>query len=274
MARAGFYVASKVRQSPEWHPDEILVDRAKVGDGTAFVELCRRHSGMAMRIINRILRNDEDTEDVLQEATLKAYLHLNGFDGRAKFSTWFTRIAVNSALMLLRKRRGVLEISIDKTGEVGTCSQWDHKDSRDNPEQCFERQQRANLIHSAILQLPPALCNVVELQYLRELSNKEIARCLGISLAATKSRLLRARTALRVSVQREARKSHAGAESVRAKQPASLPISGNDFKASPTRRQSKTRSSPEFQVPVKLVSPTWKETIPVEDEELSMVGGR
>lgn len=258
--------------------DLLLLLAACAGDSQAFVKLCKPHSKRLLLTLYRITKNWQDAEDALQEALMKAFLHLDSFQGKANFSTWFTRIAVNSALMLLRKRRGVLEIAIDKTGEVGTYSEWDLKDSRDNPEQCFERQQRADLIHLAILQLPPDLCDVVELRYSRDLSNKEIARCLGISLAAAKSRLLRARTALRVSVQREARKSPTRAESVWAKQPPSLTISGNDFKASPTCRQSTSGSGPELiehnHIPVRLVSPSSKQTINVGDVEPSTVGGR
>ena len=187
--------------------DVLLVTAASSGNSHAFAELSRPHSKRVLLTLYRITKNWQDAEDVFQETLMKAFLHLDSFQGKASFSTWFTRIAVNNALMLLRRRRGVLEIAIDKTGEVGTYKEWDLEDSRDNPEQCFERQQRAGLIQSGILQLPPILRKVVELQHSRGLSNKEIACCLGISLAATKSRLLRARIALRVFVQHEAGKS-------------------------------------------------------------------
>jgi RNA polymerase sigma factor (sigma-70 family) len=187
--------------------DVLLLLAACSGESQAFIELCKPHSKRLLLTLYRITKNWQDAEDALQEALMKAYLHLDSFQGKANFSTWFTRIAVNSALMLLRKRRGVLEIAIDKTGEMGTYNEWDLQDSRDNPEQCFERQHRTDLLQSGILQLPPKLRKVVELQQSRDLSNKEIARSLGLSLAATKSRLLRARAALRVFVQYETRKS-------------------------------------------------------------------
>jgi hypothetical protein len=179
--------------------------------------------------------------------------------------------------MLLRRRRGVLELAIDSTGEVGTYNGWDLQDSRDNPEQCFESQQRADLIQCAILQLPPELRKVIELQYSRDMSNREIARGLGISLAATKSRLLRARTALRVFVQREADKSPARAESVWAKQPPFPINNGSDIKASSTRRKRRNRIPGLIEHkcgPVKVMSPTWKDTLHLGDEELSAIGGR
>jgi RNA polymerase sigma factor (sigma-70 family) len=200
--------------------DALLVLAACSGDTHAFVELSTPHSKRALLTLYRITKNWQDAEDALQEALMKAFLHLDSFQGRANFSTWFTSIAVNTALMLLRKRRNVLEISLDNAGEVGTYPEWNLNDSRDNPEQCFERQQRSDLIQKGILQLPPELRKVVELQHSRDLSNQEIARCLGISLAATKSRLLRARKALRVFVQRQTAKPPTSAEPLFVKQPA------------------------------------------------------
>ena len=198
----------------EKQSDVLLALAACSGNSHAFVELSKPHAKRILLTLYRITKNWQDAEDLLQEALMKAFLHLDSFQGKASFSTWFTSIAVNTAFMLLRKRRGVIEIEIDKVGEVGKSSEWDLKDSRDNPEQCFERQQRADLIQSGIMQLPPELRKVVELQCSRDLSNKEIARCLGISLTATKSRLLRAKTALRVFVQREVGKPRSNAEPV------------------------------------------------------------
>jgi RNA polymerase sigma factor (sigma-70 family) len=199
--------------------DALLVLAACSGDSHAFIELSRPHCKRALLTLYRITKNWQDAEDALQEALMKAFLHLDSFQGKASFSTWFTSIAVNSALMILRKRRNVVEIALDKGDEWGTYPEF-FKDYRDNPEQCFERQQLSDLIRSGILQLPPDLRKVVELQHSKDLSNKEIARCLGISLAATKSRLLRARKALRVFVQGHADKPPTNAKPVFAKQPA------------------------------------------------------
>ncbi len=196
MARAGLYIASELRQSLEWHPDEVLVDRAKVGDGTAFVELCRRHSSMAMRMINRIIRNDEDTEDVLQEATLKAYLHLNGFDGRAKFSTWFTRIAVNSALMFLRKKRSRPAQSLEDFTREERGEYLHFSDGLPNPESIAVQSQLATRLNQAIRRLPPVLRDVTEIRHSGDFSVEEVAGMAGLTVAATKSRLLRARKIL------------------------------------------------------------------------------
>jgi RNA polymerase sigma factor (sigma-70 family) len=269
---------SSVDNGQDKKGDLLLVLAARSGDSHAFVELSKPHLNRILITLYRITGNRHDAEDVVQEVLMKAFLHLDSFQGKATFSTWFTSIAVNTALMQLRKRRRIQEIAIDNAGEVGTCSEWDLKDSRDNPEQCFERQQWAHLIQSGILQLPPELRKVVELQYSRDLSNKEIAGYLGISLAATKSRLLRARTALRVFVQREAGKPPASTELVWERQPVFQKNSENDIKASPTRRKSRNHRSPDLIehnfVPVKVMGPRSKETIHLGDEELSIVGGR
>jgi RNA polymerase sigma-70 factor, ECF subfamily len=218
---------STVDNGPDKRGDTLLVLAACSGDSYAFVKLSKPHSKRVLLTLYRITKNWQDAEDALQEALMKAFLHLDSFQGKANFSTWFTSIAVNSALMLLRKRRNVLEIALDNPDEVGAYPELNLKDSRDNPEQCFERQQRSNLIQSGILQLPPALRKVVELHHSKDLSNKEIAQCLGISLAATKSRLLRARKALRIYVQREAGRSPTRVEPAWAKRPA-FPIDSDN----------------------------------------------
>jgi len=218
---------STVASGRDKQSDAVLVIAACSGNSHAFAELSRPHSKRILLTLYRITKNWQDAEDAFQETLLKAFLHLDSFQGKASFSTWFTSIAVNTAFMLLRKRRGVPEIAINNVGEAGAPHEWDLKDPRDNPEQCFKRQQRADLLRSGILQLPPELRRVVELQHSRDLSNEEIARCLGISLAATKSRLLRARTALRVFVQRKVGKPPIRAAPVWAKHPA-VPKNGDN----------------------------------------------
>jgi DNA-directed RNA polymerase specialized sigma24 family protein len=96
--------------------DQNLVVRAKGGDTAAFVELGERHSTKVRRTVYRITRNWEDAEDALQESLLKAFRHLNGFENRSSFSSWLTKIAINSALMTLRKRRACKEVSMDVVG--------------------------------------------------------------------------------------------------------------------------------------------------------------
>ena len=180
--------------------DEVLVAAAKLGDHLAFVELWARHSNTAFRMVYRITGNHEDAEDVLQDAWIKAYVHLNTFDGRAKFSTWLTRIAINSALMILRRKRARPETSMEIT--VGDTRPYrEIADQTKNVEELYARHERVERLRRAICHLQPTLRNVVELRRSDDRSIKEIAEFAGISVAATKSRLLRARKILRKALE-------------------------------------------------------------------------
>jgi RNA polymerase sigma-70 factor, ECF subfamily len=257
--------------------DESLLSAACSGDSQAFVELSKPHFQRTLLTLYRITKNWQDAEDALQEALMKAFMHLDSFQGKARFSTWFTSIAVNTALMLLRKRRGILSIATDSAGEVGASSAWDLKDSRENPEQSFERLQRAAFVQSAVMQLPQELRKVAELRYSQDLSYDEIAQRLGISLSAAKSRLLRARTAIREFVQREVCKSPVSSRHVWTKRLALPKNSDGDLKASPTRRKSMSRCSPDSierkLVPLRAMSPAWEKAIHLGDEGPSPAGG-
>ncbi len=176
--------------------DEVLVAATKLGDCAAFAELWTRHSNTAFRMAYRITGNRDDAEDVIQDAWMKAYVHLKTFDGRAKFSTWLTRIAINSALMILRRRRAHPETSMEVTdGE--TWQQWEIADQTKNIEELYARHERVERLRRAIHRLQPTLRSVVEIHQSNDRSVKEIADLAGISVAATKSRLLRARKILR-----------------------------------------------------------------------------
>ena len=180
--------------------DEVLVAAAKSGDHLAFVELWTRHSNSAFRMVYRITGNQEDSEDVIQDAWIKAYVHLNTFDGRAKFSTWLTRIAINSALMILRRKRARPETSM----EITDGDTWPYREIADqtkNVEELYARHERVERLRRAICHLQPTLRNVVELRQSNDRSVKEIAELAGISVAATKSRLLRARKILRKALE-------------------------------------------------------------------------
>jgi len=176
--------------------DEVLVAAAKLGDHLAFVELWTRHSNTAFRMVYRITGNQEDAEDVIQDAWIKAYVHLNTFDGRAKFSTWLTRIAINSALMILRRKRARPETSM----EIRDGDTWPYREIADqakNVEELYARHERVEHLKRAICRLHPTLRNVVEIRQSNDRSVKEVAELAGISVAATKSQLLRARKILR-----------------------------------------------------------------------------
>jgi RNA polymerase sigma-70 factor (ECF subfamily) len=176
--------------------DEDLVAAAKSGDHPAFVELWTRHSKIAFKMVYRITGNQYDAEDVVQDAWMKAYLHLNTFDGRSKFSTWITRIAINSALGILQRKRARPETSMEITdGE--TWQHWEIADETKNIEELYASHERVEHLRRAICRLQPTLRNVVEIHQSNDRSIKEIAELAGISVAATKARLLRARKILR-----------------------------------------------------------------------------
>jgi RNA polymerase sigma-70 factor, ECF subfamily len=176
--------------------DEVLVAAAKLRDHHAFVELWTRHSRTAFNVAYRITRNRDDAEDAIQDAWMKAYMHLDTFDGRAKFSTWLARIAINSSLMVLRRKRACPETSMEiKDGDIGR--HWEIADQTKNVEELYARHERVEDLNRAIRRLHPTLRNVVEIRQSNDLSVKEVAELAGISVAATKSRLLRARKTLR-----------------------------------------------------------------------------
>jgi RNA polymerase sigma-70 factor (ECF subfamily) len=181
--------------------DELLVARAKDGDNSAFVELGERHSTKVLRTIHRITRNWEDAEDVLQESLLKAFRHLNGFENKSSFFSWFTRIAINSALMTLRKRKACKEVSIDSADDCKILGRLEPQDLSEDPERRYVRCEREELLNGAMLQLRPGLRDAIQLRQMKEYSIHELAESLGISLPAAKSRLLRARRALRTILQ-------------------------------------------------------------------------
>jgi RNA polymerase sigma-70 factor (ECF subfamily) len=181
--------------------EAILIDAAKSGNHSAFEELWARHSDTAFRPAYRILGNRDDAEDTLQEAWMKAFVHLKTFDGQSKFSTWLTRIAINSALMVLRRRRSHPETSMDRSGDGETWEQWEVPDNRSNVEDLYLKKEEELKLEEAIERLRPTLRSVIEIQRLHYGTNKEIADAAGISVSALKSRLLRARALLRSSLQ-------------------------------------------------------------------------
>jgi RNA polymerase sigma-70 factor, ECF subfamily len=176
--------------------DEVLVAAAKLGDRPAFAELWVRHSNTAFRVAYRITKNQSDAEDAIQDAWMKAYVHLKTFDGRAKFSTWLTRIAINSALMTLRRKRAHPETSMEGT-DGNTWQHWEIADQTKDVEELYATHEGVERLRRAICRLQPNLRNVVEMLQSTGCSVKEISDLEGISVAATKSRLLRARTILR-----------------------------------------------------------------------------
>ncbi|MBV9303930.1 MAG: RNA polymerase sigma factor [Acidobacteriaceae bacterium] len=184
--------------------EAALVARAKAGDADAFSELVTQYDRRVFRMAKQITQNEEDAEDVLQETFLKAYSHLDDFQGNSRFYTWLVRIAVNEALMKLRKRRSDKTVPLDEpidTGEdemVREVAVWD-----ENPEQKYSRDELAEILDQAVQSLKPAYRTVFVLRDIEELSIEETAEALNLSISAVKSRLLRARLQLREKLTRQ-----------------------------------------------------------------------
>lgn len=172
--------------------DEALVAGAKIGHGTVFDELHERHRERIFRVAHRITRHREDAQDAVQESFLNAYVHLKKFDERARFSTWLTRIAINAALMKIRKNRVSREVGAEDAADAVELS-----DGVPNPEEICATSELKAALRDAIAKLRPTLRNVVELHDLQECSLHETAEALGISVGAAKGRLFHARAALR-----------------------------------------------------------------------------
>jgi RNA polymerase sigma-70 factor (ECF subfamily) len=177
--------------------DMCLVAAAKNGDHQAYAELCRRHSQRTLRTVLRITRNIADAEDTLQEALLKAYTHIGQFDGRSAFSSWLTRIAINAALMLLRKRRSQPVYGFEVDPEADDFRLPEPAETSYNSEESCIQSALENELAQAIRYLPPNLRVVMQIRYREDAPLAEIAKMLGISESAVKSRLARARLQIR-----------------------------------------------------------------------------
>ena len=177
--------------------DPAFVAALQAGMPAAFAKLHETYSRRLYKTIIRIVKNPEDAEDVLQETFLRAHLKLRTFEGRSGIYSWLTRIAINTALMTLRRRRVRSEILLDSYSDfLGGGSSLEIKDSSLNPEQTYAlRQQRVRILN-AIGRLKPDLQTPIRMQMLFGSSLKEIGRALKISDAAVKARLHRARSRL------------------------------------------------------------------------------
>ncbi|HYP15511.1 MAG TPA: sigma-70 family RNA polymerase sigma factor [Bryobacteraceae bacterium] len=176
--------------------DEDLVLRAKSGDSMAFSELVKRYYRACTNVAYAILRDRDDAEDETQNAVWKAYEHLGQFQSDSKFSTWLTRIVVNQCLMKLRQsRRAKMIYFEDTTREDGRPLDLPAKGC--SPEEQLGRDEVAEVLRLEIRRIPPLLRTVFELRDIEQLPMEDVAARLGISVAAAKSRLLRARMELR-----------------------------------------------------------------------------
>jgi RNA polymerase sigma-70 factor, ECF subfamily len=180
--------------------DSALVAATKRRDTQAFEALVLRHTQRVLAVALRITNSREDAEDVAQESFHKAFLHLNAFQEKSRFSTWLTRIAMNEAFMLLRRRRGIVEV-LPENPDDGMLSNWEaFVDRSPNPEESYLQRERAEFLTEAINRLGSKVRTTMLLRDMEERSVKETAQILGTSIAAVKARVFQGRRKLRRTV--------------------------------------------------------------------------
>ena len=183
--------------------DEVLVSAAKNGNQRAFEVLVERHQQRMLAFARRYTRVREDAEDVVQQTFQKAFIHLNKFQGKSSFSTWLTRIAINEALMLMRRGRGLREIPVDDSNDHGVAaSAMEIPDPSPDPETSYLRRERVQILSETLGNLRPGMRKAIELRELAELSTEETAQRMGVSVAAVKARIFHARKKLRGQLSR------------------------------------------------------------------------
>jgi RNA polymerase sigma-70 factor (ECF subfamily) len=183
--------------------DAVLVAAAKTGDARAFEVLVERHQGRVFLLAQHITRNREDAQDVVQQSFQKAFIHLKKFEGQSLFSTWLTRIAINEALMVLRKRRGTREVPIaESTTGYEAALPLDIPDVGPNPEDRCLRREQERILSAAVSELSPGMREAIELRELGELSTEETAQVMGVSVGTVKARVFHGRKKLRQTLKR------------------------------------------------------------------------
>jgi RNA polymerase sigma-70 factor (ECF subfamily) len=175
--------------------DEEIVRRVRAGDSDLFEVLMRRYDQRVYRVVRSVLRNDSESEEVTQKAWVRAFTHLDQFRGRARFSTWLTRIAIHEAWADARRQRRfeALETRSDRQGEQRSALTI----NLDDPERQASRREAASLLETAIEALPSPYRVVFVLRELEELSTAETAACLELTADTVKTRLHRARAMLK-----------------------------------------------------------------------------
>jgi RNA polymerase sigma-70 factor (ECF subfamily) len=189
----------KIEMNPELNSlsDDDLVVRAQARDESAFEELMRRNSSSSLRLALSMLRDRQEAEDEVQNSFLSAWQHLGQFQRGSKFSTWMTRILLNQCLMRLRKVRRATFVFLDEPVHDDGPARLELRDKSASPEAELQNEQLSVILEREIRRLPPLLRSVLVLRDVNERSTYEVAEELGISPAAVKSRLSRARSELR-----------------------------------------------------------------------------
>jgi RNA polymerase sigma-70 factor, ECF subfamily len=178
-------------------PDAEWVAQAQGGDLQAFEELVRRHSRLIYRALAAILGNSADAQDAMQDTLLSAFKHIEGFQGRSKFSTWLVSIARNSALQRLRRGKNVESLDDGTYNDEEDFRPRQVRAWQDDPEQFYSKSEIRQLVEKGILALPANYRAVVMLRDIQQLSTDEVAQELGLSVPTVKTRLLRGRLMLR-----------------------------------------------------------------------------
>jgi RNA polymerase sigma-70 factor (ECF subfamily) len=190
--------------------DDALVERARTKDEAAFEELVARYEDKLYRLAMRFVRNETDAQEILQEAFLSAWRNLPAFEGRAQFGSWMYRVTVNAALMLLRSRSRHPEVTVDDVeptvlndavAESGQATRGSSDWSQQADEQIQSKELRQH-IQTCVDNLPEGLRTVFLLRDVEEISTEDTAEILGLSVPAVKTRLHRARLALREAIGR------------------------------------------------------------------------
>jgi RNA polymerase sigma-70 factor (ECF subfamily) len=183
--------------------DAMLVARLQEGDPDAYETLVRVHGGRLLSVARRFLPNNEDAQDAVQDAFIKAFRAIGTFEERAQLHTWLHRILVNTALMKIRSRKRRPEESIDDLLPTFQADGHQTTESRDWSDAIFERKERVTMVRQAIAQLPDHYRVVLTLRDIEERDTMETAAALGTTTTVVKVRLHRARQALRTLLDRE-----------------------------------------------------------------------
>lgn len=181
--------------------DLLIVGQVLAGDAQAFGNLVRTHQERVYRTTLAVTKNPDDAEEAAQETFLKAFHNLGQFRGASRFTTWLTRIAINEGLQIVRKRRNAASVDeLLRTDDEGLPMPRQFEDWHENPEQLYAKEEIRQFVEEAIQSLPFAYRVVFMLRDVEELNTDETAEALGITVAAVKSRLLRARLMMRESL--------------------------------------------------------------------------
>jgi RNA polymerase sigma-70 factor (ECF subfamily) len=196
---ADIATATAAAPGPLDPPDEDLVARARGGDRAAFELLMRRHNRRVYRAVRSVLRDDSETEDVMQQAYVQAFTHLDQFEGAARWSTWVCRIAFNEALGRIRQRGRF--VSIDAAGGEGTLDDTANTVGA-NPERAASERELGRLVEHELDRLPDIYRTVVMFREVEGMTTAETAAILNVEEPVVKTRLHRARALLRDAIER------------------------------------------------------------------------